>query len=361
MKNKNILFMAPLPPPTCGHSLISKVLFEYLLKNNNVNLINLIHNSNSNGVFSIRRVISVLKILIKLIKLPNNTFKIYFTISESFLGNIKDIIIYILLFKKLNKLIIHLHGGSIDKDIFQKFPILKKINHFFYERLSLIIISGESHREIFSMVKKNNIVVVPNFVKDDLFIKKSISKKFEEKERIKILYLSAMDKKKGYLDLLKGIEKTLKIYPDIFEFNFAGSFKCKEDEVNFKKIIKSSKNIIYHGFVDDFKKKELLHKSHIFCLPTKYNEGQPISIFRAYASGCVVLTTPKPGILDIFKKDINGYLIEEGSPSSIKNILVSLVSKKDEFQNIGKLNLQIANKIYRQNLYCERIQSLLNG
>ena len=102
MKNKNILFIAPLPPPICGHSLASEVLFKHLLKKNNVNLINLIYNSNSNGIFSFRRVISVLNIFIKLIKLPYKTSNIYFTISESLLGNLKDIIIYILLFKKLN-------------------------------------------------------------------------------------------------------------------------------------------------------------------------------------------------------------------------------------------------------------------
>ncbi len=360
MNNKNILFLAPLPPPTCGHTLLSKGLFENLSNRHQVNLINLVHNSNSDGRVSFKRLISVFNIFRELINLSKNTSNIYFTISESFWGNIKDILIYILLFKKINRLVIHLHGGSIDKDLFQKFPILKIINKFFYERLSSIIISGESHRSIFSMVKKNNIVVIPNFVQEKFFIKNSLSKKFKELKKIKILYISTMDIKKGYLDLLKGIEKTLKIYPDLYEFNFAGSFNCEDEEINFKKRIKSNRNIIYHGFIDDFKKKELLHESHIFILPTKYNEGQPISILEAYASGCVVLTTEKPGILDIFENNMNGYIIRQDSPLSIKKKLISLVSRKDKLEEIAKKNLDLAKANYKQNLYCERIELLFN-
>ena len=121
MSYKNILFLAPIPPPISGHSLASNILYTYLSKNNEVNLINLVTNSNSKGNFSFKRLFSVFLIFIKIFNSSQRITSIYLTISESFLGNIKDIIIYILLFKRLNKLIIHLHGGSIDKEIFQKY------------------------------------------------------------------------------------------------------------------------------------------------------------------------------------------------------------------------------------------------
>ena len=360
MTEKNILFIAPIPPPISGHSLVSKILFKYLSKKNKVNLINLVYNSDSKGNFTFKRLFSVFSIFQKITKSSNLTTHIYLTISESVLGNIKDIIIYILLFKKLNKLIIHLHGGSIGREIFQKYRILKSINSFFYKRISCVIISGRSHQSIFSMVKNENIYIVPNFVQDNLFIDNSFCNKFQNINKIKVLYISSMDFKKGYWDLLIAIEGILRLFPNSYEFNFAGKFESKKDKEYFINRINSNPNIIYHGFVDDSKKKKLLHESHVFCLPTRYFEGQPISILEAYASGCVVLTTSKPGILDIFEDNKNGYIIDDKSPSSIKKNIIKLQKNNTNLEKIAQTNLKLATENFQQDTYCKRIESLFH-
>ena len=64
-ENKTILFIAPLPPPISGHSYISEILRRYLILDFNVKAIDLKHNTTANGSFSIKRVLSVLKIFQK--------------------------------------------------------------------------------------------------------------------------------------------------------------------------------------------------------------------------------------------------------------------------------------------------------
>lgn len=358
MKKKHILYIAPLPPPISGHSLISKVIFDYLSRKHQVKCINLIHNSNGKGEFSLKRFLSIFIIFKEILKFSKDTSYIYFTISESLLGNIKDIIIYLLLFKKINKFILHLHGGSIDKEIFQKFWIIRCINSFFYKRVSRIIITGNSHKSIFSMVNQKNIFIAHNFVENYLFIDNLPSHKFKNLKIVKVLYLSNMDQKKGYLDLLICIEEITKSFPNSFEFNFAGSFSNKKEEEFFVERIKAYPCINYHGFVEGLRKKKLLHDSHIFCLPTRYLEGQPVSILEAYASGCTVLTTGKPGILDIFKNNINGYLIKEKSPMSIKRNLIKLIKNKSALTKFSTYNFNLANNNFKQKKYCEKIESL---
>lgn len=356
---KDILFLAPIPPPLSGHSLVSEILFKYLSKSHRVTLINLIHNTTDKGDLTFKRLLSVLIIFGKLIKYSRNCNCIYLTISESLLGNVKDIIIFLILFNKLNKLVIHLHGGSIEKELFQKFPILKEINIFFYKRLSKVIVTGNSHKSIFAKLNKNKLFIVSNFVKEDLFIGGSIPKKFKRFNPIKVLYLSLMDIRKGYLDLLYAIEMFSKEENNMFEFNFAGNFTNEKERKFFKNIIKSNPQINYHGYVEGIKKKKLLNESHIFCLPTTYFEGQPISILESYASGCVVLTTKKPGILDIFKEKYNGYSIEEKSPRSIKRILLNIIKEKEKLEEIAINNLNIAKRNCKQDIYCQKIESLL--
>ena len=210
------------------------------------------------------------------------------------------------------------------------------------------------------MINNKNIFIVPNFVQEKLFINNSLSNKFKNIKKVKVLYLSSMDLKKGYWDLLLGIEKVIDLDPNSYEFNFAGEFNCDRERELFLNRIKSNSNIFYHGLVDDSKKKNLLHSSHIFCLPTCYFEGQPISILEAYASGCVVLTTSKPGILDIFKNKKNGYLIKEKSPISIKQNLIKLKKSKSNLETIAKNNLHVARKNYKQVKYCKRIDTILS-
>ena len=359
-KKKNILFIAPLPPPISGHTLVSKVLFNYLSRRHNVKLINLIHNSNSIGSFSLKRFRSVIKVLKEVYYFSKNNSSIYLTISESFLGNLKDLMIYFLLSSNLENLSIHLHGGSIDKMLFRKNFILKFLNSFFYKRASNVIISGNSHRYIFSMVSKKRLVVIPNFVPGNKFIESNlVTKKFNTMNKINIIYLSAMDKKKGYMDLLEGIEEAEKILPDIFEVNFAGKFSNDLELELFKSRISNKPNITYHGFVDDYYKNILFKNAHIFCLPTKYFEGQPISILEAYASGCVVLTTNKPGILDIFENNLNGYLIDKRFNFSISRLLISIIKNPSKLLSIAQNNLKLAKENYQEEIYCKRIESIL--
>ena len=138
-----------------------------------------------------------------------------------------------------------------------------------------------------------------------------------------------MDIGKGYLDLLYGIENFSEKLLNLFEFNFAGNFKNINEKNKYMSRIKKFPQIKYHGYIDNLKKQKLLNEAHIFILPTRYFEGQPISILEAYASGCIVLTTKKPGILDIFKPNFNGYSIDEKSPESIKKNLLKVAKNKN--------------------------------
>ena len=107
-------------------------------------------------------------------------------------------------------------------------------------------------------------------------------------------------------------------------------------------------------------KRALFSSAHIFCLPTAYFEGQPVSILEAYASGCVVVTTGQSGIRDIFKDYINGFEIEVNEPKSIVSVM-HMISKLDvsALREIAHRNQIEANKMYRLSIYGLRIREVL--
>lgn len=111
--------------------------------------------------------------------------------------------------------------------------------------------------------------------------------------------------------------------------------------------------------IDNEKKKELFEKTHIFCLPTMFFEGQPISILEAYAAGCVVITTGQSGILDIFTDQINGFRIQENSSESITKILSDLPVKQKSLLKIALYNNQSAVEKYRVGIYTSNLKDVI--
>ena len=144
-----ILFIAPLPPPVAGHSLAAKVFFDHLSLKHNVSPIDFNKESFVDGFSSFNRVFEVLSILKKIWREKQDSNIIYITISESFAGNLKDIFIYLICFRKLPKMYIHLHGGSIKRLLWDKYPIVHAINKYFLKRVNGVIISGNSHLVVF--------------------------------------------------------------------------------------------------------------------------------------------------------------------------------------------------------------------
>ncbi|MBE8432042.1 hypothetical protein IQB77_19990, partial [Leptospira interrogans serovar Pomona] len=81
-----VLYIAPLPPPINGHSLVSKEFYDSIVSEHNVEVINLRKQSLKEGVDSIQRIVEILKVLVRTFFKKSKTDAVYFTISESFTG-----------------------------------------------------------------------------------------------------------------------------------------------------------------------------------------------------------------------------------------------------------------------------------
>jgi glycosyltransferase involved in cell wall biosynthesis len=356
-----ILYIAPIPPPITGHSIASKVLLDELILHHDPSLVNMSKNNFEEGVDGIKRFYQVFKFLKTILLNRHKHDVIYLTISESFAGNIKDLLIYLICYSKLNRLIIHLHGGSIKRQLWDHHPLIYRLNKFFLKKIGGVIISGRSHSEIFNgIILPEKIHIVPNFSSDYLFIQEaSIVEKFHNLHPLRILFMSNLIPKKGYMELVKAFFHFDETEKRQIKIDFAGAFGSENEKEEFLRCISDTQEISYHGVVDDEKKKILFSNSHIFCLPTSYYEGQPISILEAYASGCVVLTTGQSGILDIFTPDKNGFLINEKDSQSIANVIKDIRNRQSYLVKIALLNKQEAEANYRTVQFQKTIRNIL--
>jgi glycosyltransferase involved in cell wall biosynthesis len=363
MKPK-ILFIGTLSSIPSGQALVSEIVYEELKKKAEVYVVNLGKDSHNTGVDSPKRIFQILSILLKCLYLSFRVDKFYLTISESVSGNFRDVIIYMILFRKLKDSYIHVHGGRFKLMVLSKSTILQKINTFFISKLKGVIILGDTHRAIFEgIVPPERLKVIHNFYEarfEGNIV--DINHKYtqiSQGEPINILYLSNFYEGKGYEYLLKAITQLEAKYMSQIQVLFAGGFDNEVNERNFRDTISNYSNIQYLGIVKGDAKAELLSKSHVLCFPSYIEEGQGISVIEGYVNGCYVITTGISGIADIFEHNVNGLAFAPKSSESIKDAIIQLVNNKNRLSETGQQNFEMAKQKFPIHIFREKIRNTI--
>jgi glycosyltransferase, family 1 len=354
---KKVCFLAQFPPPIHGLSKAVDTLYNsYLKDENEFKKIDITDNK---------------KFLYNIFKLVITKADLYyFTISQTKGGNLRDLIILKLISMKKGKCLIHLHGGYYRKLVDSLGNFQKKLNFKYIGKLEGAIVLGNSLRCIFNdMIDDNKIFVVPNCVDNEFLMSdETFNKKLSDfdKNNINVLYLSNFIKEKGYRQVLELAKYTRDINDNRFVFNFAGNFFDENEKKYFEDYIKDnslSDRINYLGVVKGKEKIELLEKSNVFMLLTRYpNEGQPISILEAMGNGIVVVTTDHAGIPDIVKDNVNGVMLKNYSESDIEYLYKKTIDIIDNnYKTVIENNRKEVLNNYTEEKYLENFGKLFRN
>lgn len=346
-----VLFIAPISPPVTGQSIACDLLLSRLnFLKAEVKVINLSKGNLKNNNLEIHRIYFFIKIFFYLLFNARKFDRIYFNVSESSLGNLKDLVLYLALISSLNKVYIHVHGGMGFKSILFGHTLRRYLNQFFLKRLAKVIVLGDFHKKTFKDIGVQHLEIVPNFAHDSMFSKSSTSSR-------NIVYLSNMIESKGYLAVLRSID----LVDDLdCTFYFAGAFEIESDRINFEKAISNKENVHYLGVVGGQKKQDLLEKCDVFILPTNYPyEGQPISILEAYASSCAVITCKHSGIVDVFEDGINGLYVNYNDPSDISRKIKLIFVDSESLVTMKIKNYSKARNCYTEKKHLDKLLEAL--
>ncbi len=356
-----VLFLAPLPPPITGHSVAAKAVLDALTRSHPVTVVDLGRGSRHDGGITWQRLRAVGSALAAARAGQQAADAIYLTISESLFGNVKDLVIYALCAPRLDRVVVHLHGGSIGRELFDVRPLIRWLNRHALSRVRGVILSGASHLPIVAgMTPRDRVHLIPNFADDSLFVDPAtVESKFADQAPLRVLYMSGMTTMKGY-DVLA--DAYLALSPTLqqrIHVSFAGLFDSEEARLRFETKIAGVAGLTYHGVVDHATKASLFARSHVFCLPTAFREGQPLSILEAYASGCVVLTTGQPGILDIFTPGVHGWVLEPRSVTSTRSALEAVLSSSNALGAMAIRSRHEAEERFRKGRFTAAVEAVL--
>ncbi len=349
----NVLFIAPLPPPITGQALASEVLLRELSKNHSVELVNYHRGDLERGLTSFRRIPEGIAILGRVLQGKRRADAIYLTITQSLAGNIKDLLIYLACLRDLSRMVVHLHGGGLRKELFDRYRLLRRANRFFLSRVGRVVVLGKSLSPVFEgMVPGDRIRIVPNFAEAHLFVsREEVRAKFREIGTVRVLFLSNLIEGKGHEELADAFLGLGEDRKRAVRIDFAGGFESAVHRDRFLQKIKGEDGLRYLGVAGGEEKKRLLADSHLLCLPTYYPyEGQPISILEGYASGCAVIATDHGGIRDIFRDGENGFLVPARSALPIRERLAEIAVNPGILLPVALHNREAAES-YREEIH----------
>ena len=341
---KRILVIAPLSPPITGQQQASNELVHTLRRWYSVKTLDYSKSSFRQGNFSLERTAAILAVVGRTWRRSRRAEVTYLTVSQSLLGNLRDLLI--VAFCRSPAIILHLHGSGIGRLIFRRYPLLRIVNRAVCRKVHRVIVLSASLRDNYQgVVPGSRIAVIPGFVDD---IQPDAALLHHENERTRVLYLSNMIAEKGYKDLLDGYLQLDASDQARIDLDFVGKFDEENAEADFRRRLRGLPAVRYLGAVSATEKANLLSSAHVLCLPSYYPyEGQPVVILEAYSHGCIVLTTAQGGIPDIFEDGVNGLRVEPKSAASIAGRLHEILEMPfEDRKRIARTNVRYARESF---------------
>jgi len=338
MKRK-ILFLSPLPPPYYGSALSSKECLGILegskeFKVRNIKL-NYSESMKDIGKINLNKIKGIFRVS-RQIKQEINLFNpdiVYFVPATSGLGLIRDAY-FVRQIKKIwkGKILFHIRSRISDED--WKNPLFRYIYVRMFKNQKAIVLGKTLKKDLHNLIPDRDISVLPNAIKNEISEKeiKRIIKKRNKLRTFNILFLSNMDRTKGWPKLLEAC-KILDEKKINFRCSFVGAWRSKKDEKKFYKFIKKNNlqnKVFYLGKKTGKEKNKILENSDVLVFPTEYKlETFGRVIIEAMMYALPVIANSIASIPEIIEDKKTGYLLKENNPQEIvKDLLMPYKNKK---------------------------------
>jgi glycosyltransferase involved in cell wall biosynthesis len=364
-----ILLVGPLPPPITGYAIANELVARGLTSRhhqvyalNSGNFVKM-QDAHQQGRFDYRKFAYACRGMLRdSVRLATSQADVlYLTPGQTFLGFIRYFPYFLWARLRGIPLVLHFHGGFFRLMYNALDPWRRCLIRASLRLSSRLIVLGPSLRDMFEgIADTHKIVTCIGGINEELILStEDLQAKIAAKSRqreMQVLYISALLKTKGILDLLDAIAllnaEGVKVHLDI-----AGTMDPGIKSEFYEKLALLKDSAIYHGMVDHQQKKQLMQKNYLFCLPTYYPiEGQPAAILEAYGAGSVVVCTNHSGIKDIFSPEINGIYCEAKNPRSIADSLIA--AYKLPIETIRN-NHESCRRNYTETALVTRLEALL--
>lgn len=343
LDKQSVLIIGPTPPPYHGVSVAMKAILESSLAAK----FDLLHVdlADRRGIEHVDKpdlhdVVLFLKqwwSLISLLRQERPTVA-YLAISQSTVGFLRDSLLMLPAWIAGAHVVLHLHGGNFKAWYESRSFLMRMYVRMVLRRVSHMAILGESFRRLFEgLIASNRIAVVANGI--DWPAVQKPARERHKPQRYRILHLSTLSRLKGALVLLAAIPMVVKIRQDV-EFMLAGPWLNEEDRREAESFIAChglSGHVVFTGPVSTLEHKRSIYSSaDLFVFPGLQQEGQPLVVLEAMASGLPVLFTDRGCLKDTVIEGECGIEVRSNDPQHLADRLLWCLDHPEEVERMGR-------------------------
>lgn len=249
------------------------------------------------------------------------------------------------------KCVIMFHGFNVDNVKSQESKIAKWLNS--YATLVLVLSDG------FKKWLEKHSVIVPieittTKVDDKLLEDFDISSRFGKVNSI--LFLARATKEKGLFLAIEIFKLLADKYP-LLKFRVVGGGPDLEAAIGMAGSLADR-----ISFTGELKDKTLINEfiNNDLYLFTSYHEGMPASVLEAMSFGLPVISRPVGALVDFFKDDKMGYLVDSFNPRDFIDSVSSLIDSPEKCRVISYYNYEYAKHNFYASTVAKQIEKTLN-
>lgn len=170
----------------------------------------------------------------------------------------------------------------------------------------------------------------------------SYRERFADSKKLRIITTARFVDKKGLYYAVQAVAKLKNDYPYIkFHYDIIGEGPLSEKISDLVKSLEIADCVKLHGALPHGEVQKLLAEADVFVLPSiKANngdqEGVPVSLMEAMASGMPVLSTLHSGIPELVENDVSGYLVPEKDINALAEKIVYLAEQPELWSKLGQ-------------------------
>lgn len=172
------------------------------------------------------------------------------------------------------------------------------------------------------------------------------------KEKLRILFLSRVERDKGIYEALRAYVRVKEAMP-FASMDIVGDGSELSGVVEIMKK-EQIKNVRIHGFLCKEDVEKILRESHVLILPS-YREGMPNSVLEAMAFGLIILSSQVGALDEIIEEGINGYTFSAPAPDRYAERIIEIVSNTKKSEEIMRNNIELAKQRFYSDKVIERL------
>lgn len=364
MEEMAILVVGPTPPPFHGVAVAVQTLLQSdLVKRFRTYHLDL---ADRRGIQHVNKpdlhdVILFIRQWLKLVRMLIGTCPAvsYLVLSQSTIGFLRDSLLIWPVYLRGSHVVLHLHGGNFREWFLGRSWFMKIYVKAVLRRVTRVIVLGESlKRQFEELVNEKRIAVVPNGV--DWVAPSLHARMPRDGSRFRFLHLSTLSHLKGALMLLQAVPFVVQQRKDV-EFVLAGPWSHAEDKQWADSFIRQQKletYVSFSGQVDGAEKRTLFDSSDIFVFPGVQQEGQPLVVLEAMATGIPVIFTDRGCLRDTVPDGEVGLEVPIGDPRQLADRLLWLLDHPEAIKAMGARARKRYEALYTKERHIERMMDV---